>query len=107
MLDADTDRPGQLLLANKLRLRRDRRLSVAPRCCAFRIAITNHAPAGPLLAPIQQLIELVYDTLKGQLYIELHCGRSLFGVTTRVAQRLLTLTAAVAPSRHSQPLLDQ
>jgi hypothetical protein len=62
-------------------------------------------PGQALLAPIRQLIESVYDTLKGQLDLELHGGRSLAGVTARVAQRLLALTAAIWHNRAtSQPV---
>ena len=57
------------------------------------------APGQALLAPIRQLIESVHDTLKGQLDLELHGGRTLLGVTTRVAQRLLALTAAIWHNR--------
>jgi len=50
-------------------------------------------PGQALLAPIRQLIESVIesvnDTLKGQLDLELHGGRTLAGVTARIAQRLL------------------
>ena len=46
-----------------------------------------------------------HHTLKGQLDLELHGGRSLTGVTTRVAQRLLALTAAIWHNRATgQPL---
>jgi hypothetical protein len=62
-------------------------------------------PGQALLAPIRQLIESVYDTLRGQLDLELHGGRSLTGVTTRVAQRLLALTAAIWRNRDTgQPV---
>jgi myo-inositol-1-phosphate synthase len=62
-------------------------------------------PGQQLLAPIRQLIESVNDTLKGQLDLELHGGRSLAGVTARVAQRLLVLTAAIWHNRATgQPL---
>jgi hypothetical protein len=37
----------------------------------------------------------VFDTLKGQLGLERHGGRTCQGVGTRVAQRLLALAAAV------------
>jgi len=47
------------------------------------------------LAPIRQLIERVNDTLEGRRDLELRGGRSLTGVATRVAQRLLGLTAAM------------
>jgi hypothetical protein len=67
------------------------------RCCARPTATARPAPA--LLAPIRQLIESVHDTLKGQLDLELHGGRTLTGVSTRVAQRLLALTAAIRDNR--------
>lgn len=53
-------------------------------------------PGQALLAPIRQLIESVYDTLKGQLDLKLHGGRSLTGVASRIAQRLLAAECAVA-----------
>jgi hypothetical protein len=47
------------------------------------------------LAPVRQWVESVIDTLKGQLGLEQHRGRTLAGVHARVAQRLLALAAAV------------
>lgn len=44
---------------------------------------------------IRQRIESVNDTLKGQLGLEDHGGRTHLGVFVRVAQRLLALTAGV------------
>jgi transposase len=44
---------------------------------------------------IRQRIESVNDTLKGQLSLEEHGRRTTLGVTVRVAQRLLALTAGV------------
>lgn len=44
---------------------------------------------------IRQRIESINDTLKGQLGLEEHGGRTRSGVTVRVAQRLLALTAGV------------
>ena len=41
------------------------------------------------------MIESVNDTLKGQLDLEQHGGRTRAGVTARVLQRLLALTAAI------------
>ena len=35
------------------------------------------------------------DTLKGQLDLEQHGGHTVRGVTTRVLQRILALTAAI------------
>jgi hypothetical protein len=47
------------------------------------------------LAGMRQWIESVNDTLKGQLDLEQHGGRTGAGVYARVAQRLLTLAAAI------------
>ena len=56
-------------------------------------------PGEHLLKPVRQLIESVNDTLKGQLDLELHGGRSIEGVTARVAQRLLAMTATILHNR--------
>jgi hypothetical protein len=50
---------------------------------------------GVFLRPLRQIIESVNDTLKGQLDLERHGGRTQAGVVTRVLQRLLALTAAI------------
>jgi hypothetical protein len=47
------------------------------------------------LGGIRQWIESVFDTLKGQLTLEEHGGRTLEGVKTRVAARLLALAAGI------------
>lgn len=47
------------------------------------------------LGGIRQCIESVFDTLKGQLSLEDHGGRTLAGVYTRVAARLLALAAGI------------
>jgi hypothetical protein len=52
-------------------------------------------PGQALLKSIRQLIESVNDTLKGQLDLELHGGRSFEGIAVRVAQRLLAMAAAI------------
>ena len=43
----------------------------------------------------RQWIESTFDTLKDQLGLERHQGRTLAGVYVRVAQRLLALAAAI------------
>jgi hypothetical protein len=106
VLDHDShlmeSRPGLLLIADKGYVSaelddylRDRGVEL------LRPSYRNRVPrpGQHLLAPIRQLIESVYDTLKGQLDLELHGGRSLAGVTARVAQRLLALTAAIWHNR--------
>lgn len=45
--------------------------------------------------PLRQIIESINETLKGQLDLERHGGRMPDGVAARIAQRLLTLTAAI------------
>ena len=45
--------------------------------------------------PLRQVIESVNATLKTQLDIERHRGKTIAGVCTRIAQRVLALTAAI------------
>jgi Transposase DDE domain len=47
------------------------------------------------LGRFRQWIESTFDTLKGQLSLEQHGGRTLAGVGVRVAQRLLALAAGI------------
>ncbi|HLK95511.1 MAG TPA: IS982 family transposase [Nocardioidaceae bacterium] len=97
-----TARPGLLLIADKGYVSAELDTYLADRGAQLlRPSYRNRQPrAGQrLLAPIRQLIESVHVTLKGQLDLELHGGRSLAGVTARVAQRLLALTAAIWHNR--------
>jgi hypothetical protein len=112
MLDEEphllADRPDLLLLADKgyISAELDDYLH-ARGADLLRPSYRSRAPrpGQQLLAPIRQLIESVYDTLKGQLDLELHGGRTLTGVTSRVAQRLLALTAAIWHNRATgQPI---
>ena len=52
-------------------------------------------PAQRFLKPFRQIIESINQTLKGQLDLEAHGGRSLTGVAVRVLQRLFALTAVI------------
>jgi hypothetical protein len=45
--------------------------------------------------PLRQVIESVNQTFKGQLDLERHGGRTVDGVTVRILQRILALTAAI------------
>lgn len=47
------------------------------------------------LGGIRQWVESVFDTLKGQLTLEEHGGRTINGVYSRVAARLLALAAGI------------
>ena len=63
-------------------------------------------PGAHLLKPLRQTVESVFDTLKGQLGLERHGGRTPTGVTVRVLQRILALTAAIWHNdRTGQPVL--
>jgi hypothetical protein len=69
---------------------------------ARRRATARHRPQGeparhgePPLKSVRQLIESVYDTLKGQLDLEAHGGRTFDGVAIRVAQRILAMATAI------------
>lgn len=58
------------------------------------------------LKPLRQTIESVFDTLKGQLGLEQHGGRTIGGVICRVVRRLLALTAVIWHNHHTgQPVL--
>ena len=48
-----------------------------------------------MLKKVRQLIEPVNDTLKGQLDLEEHGGRTFEGVAVRVAQRVLAMAAGI------------
>lgn len=47
------------------------------------------------IARVRQWIEAIFDTLKGQLTLEAHGGRTLAGVYARVAARLLAMAAGI------------
>jgi hypothetical protein len=91
-------RPGQVILADK-----------GYRSAELETFLTEHGatlvrpamrgedprPGGRFLKPLRQVIESVNDTLKGQLDLEHHGGRTAAGVVVRVLQRLLALTAVI------------
>lgn len=52
-------------------------------------------PGKEFLKPLRQVIESINDTLKGQLNLESHAGRTIAGVTVRVLQRILAMTVAI------------
>ena len=104
-----TARPGQTLIGDKnyyghdfeaviaaagIRLLRPARKGGPPRASAH------------LSRPLRQIIESVNDTFKGQLDLEQHGGHTPGGVTVRVLQRILALTAAIWHNdATSQPVL--
>ncbi|MGR7024704.1 IS982 family transposase [Geodermatophilus sp. URMC 62] len=58
-------------------------------------------PGASVFKPLRQTIESVFDTLKGQLDLELHGGHTPAGVLIRVLQRLLALTAVIWHNDHT------
>jgi hypothetical protein len=53
------------------------------------------------LGGIRQWIESTFNTLKDQLSLERHGGRTLAGLISRIARRLLALTAVILHNWHS------
>ena len=91
-------RAGQVLIGDKGYYGRDFEAALA----AAGLALLRPArkgepdPAGrQYFKPLRQVIESVNDTLKGQLDLERHGGRTVDGATVRVLQRILALTAAI------------
>lgn len=63
-------------------------------------------PGRALLRAVRQTIESVNDTLKDQLGLEHHGGRTTAGVSVRILQRVLALTAAIWHNWHTgQPIM--
>jgi hypothetical protein len=103
------ERPGLVILVDKgYRDTETEALLAAQGVRVLRPAYKREAPrpGQGLFRPLRQLIESVNDTLKGQLDLERHGGRTIEGVTVRVLQRLLALTAAIWHNHQTgQPVL--
>ena len=92
------ERPGQILIGDKNYYGRAFEAELADAGITLlrptRAGETTR-PGERFFKPLRQIIESVNDTLKGQLDLERHGGRTIAGVCTRIAQRLLALTAAI------------
>jgi hypothetical protein len=108
MLHRDADliasRTGLVLISDKGFAGRD----IEQLLAEFRIDLLRPARkkekerwGAAVLKKIRQLIESVNDTLKGQLDLELHGGRTPEGVATRVAQRILAMAASIWHNFHT------
>ena len=97
-------RPGQTILADKGYTRAEFEHALAARGAqllipAYRNRKARHGQRQ--LSPFRQLIESVNQTLKGQLGLEQHGGRTIEGIGARIGQRLLALTAAIWHNHHT------
>jgi Transposase DDE domain len=103
------ERPGLVMLVDKgYRDAETEAILAAQGVTVLRPAYKREPPrpGQGLFKPLRQLIESVNDTLKGQLDLERHGGRTIEGVTVRVLQRLLALTAAIWHNHKTgQPVL--
>lgn len=91
-------RPGQVIVADKGYASKEfEAFLTAHGATLIRPALPRERPrpGAGFLRPLRQIIESVNDTLKGQLDLEGHGGRTPAGVMTRVLQRLLALVAAI------------
>lgn len=104
-----THRPGQTIIADRGYTSRAFETDLAARGTSLLMpAYRNRAarPGAHLTKPVRQLIEAVNGTLKAQLDLERHGGRTLDGVAARIAQRLLALTAVIWHNNHTgQPVM--
>jgi hypothetical protein len=89
-------RPGLVILADKGFAGQDfEQLVAAHGAVLLRPDRADEPRRHGSLGRWRQWIESTFDTLKDQLSLERHGGRTLPGVVVRVAQRLLALAAAV------------
>ena len=108
MLEVDAplvrERPGLLLITDKGFASKPFEQSLSEQGITLLRPSTKREatrPAEPMLKKVRQLIESVNDTLKGQLDLEQHGGRTVEGVAVRIAQRILSLTAVIWHNFHT------
>ncbi len=88
--------PGQTLVCDKgFAGRKFEQLVVSLRARILRPDRRNEPARFGSLGGVRQWVESAFDTLKDQLSLERHGGRTLAGLVSRVARRLLALAAAI------------
>ena len=99
-----TARPGQILIADRHYYGAEFEATLA----AHRLQLLRPARKGEreragahLFKPLRQTIESINQTFKGQLDLERHGGHTPAGVTVRILQRILALTAAIWHNDHT------
>lgn len=95
-------RAGQIILGDKGFAGRDFEAFVHDQLGAHLVRPDrkDEPPRFGKLTRYRQWIEAIFDTLKGQLTLEQHGGRTFAGVYARIAARLLALAAAVWHNWH-------
>jgi DNA helicase HerA-like ATPase len=91
-------RPGQVIIGDKNYYGRDFEVALAAAGLTLLRPARKGEPPRPgtqFFKPLRQIIESVNDTFKGQLDLEQHGGHTVQGVTARVLQKILALTAAI------------
>jgi len=91
-------RPGQAIIGDKNYYGRDFEAALAAAGLTLLRPARKGEPPRPgtqFFKPLRQVIESVNDTFKGQLDLEQHGGHTVRGVTARVLQKILALTAAI------------
>jgi Transposase DDE domain len=95
--------PGQVIVGDKGFAGREFETFIADELDAHLVRPDrkDENPRYGKLGAMRQWVESVFDTLKGQLTLEQHGGRTLPGVYSRVAARLLALVAAIWHNWHT------
>lgn len=117
MLDHDRHliQPGQVIIGDKGFAGKEFEAFITDELDAHLIRPDrkDETPRFGKLGGIRQWVESVFDTLKGQLTLEDHGGRTITGVYSRVAARLLALAASIwhnwlidAPAKRSLTAYD-
>ncbi len=95
--DHDLTRAGQVIPGDKGFAGKDFEafITTEPGAHLIRPDRKNETPRYGRLARQRQWTEAIFDTLKGQLTLEQHGGRTMAGVYARIAARLLALAGAI------------
>jgi hypothetical protein len=108
ILDADpsltADRPGQTLIADRHYYGRDFEAALTAQQLTLLRPARKGEPQRPgtaLFKPLRQTIESINQTFKAQPGLERHGGHTPTGVTVRILQRILALTAAIWHNDHT------
>jgi hypothetical protein len=103
MLDGSDARPGQVIIGDKNYFGKDFEETLAgEKLVLLRKARKGERPrpGGQFFKPLRQVIESINFTLKGQLGLERHGGRTKAGVLARVLSKILAMTAAIWHNEH-------